>query len=367
LTAAAITGCGGATSYSFSVTYADETALDAASLDGGDVLVTGPNGFSQLARLVSVSGSGGGRVVATYGLTGPGGAWDFAANGTYTVSVVAGQVTDAAGNAVAAGALGTFAVALVPPDYAGNFMETARSFGTIDPGRIRVAEDYVGRGDRNDYYKVRVTTRLRLYFKLTELGENADLRFYDAAGRQLKIAKHGGTNNEALRVDVNPGTYYLRVQFSGSSGTTYRLRVQGIALTAAQAPTAAVPQPAGRAAQPALVPTISSIDLGALAPGKVRATDGAVTTGNRTATYAFHVSDPSRVYAKLSGMGDDADLTILDGSGRPVAASSHEGSGNEAVRRDLEPGLYYARVSLGGGGGGGGASGTNYRLRLAGM
>ena len=36
----------GGTSYQFTVTYTDATAIDASTFGGGDVLVTGPGGFS---------------------------------------------------------------------------------------------------------------------------------------------------------------------------------------------------------------------------------------------------------------------------------------------------------------------------------
>src|SRR5262249_50530742 len=41
--------------YTFAVTYTDNVALDVSSLDGNDVQVSGPNGFSQRASLVGVN------------------------------------------------------------------------------------------------------------------------------------------------------------------------------------------------------------------------------------------------------------------------------------------------------------------------
>ena len=71
--------------------------------------MTGPGGFSRLAQLVSTSGAGG-QIVATYSVEPPSGGWSSAANGTYTVSMLAGQVQDTSSNAVAAGQLGSFTV-----------------------------------------------------------------------------------------------------------------------------------------------------------------------------------------------------------------------------------------------------------------
>jgi hypothetical protein len=89
----------------------DNLALDIGSLDGSDVRVTGPAGFSQLATLVSVNPATDGTPrTVTYQITPRGGAWDSADGGSYTVALEANQVHDTAGNPVAAAALGTFQV-----------------------------------------------------------------------------------------------------------------------------------------------------------------------------------------------------------------------------------------------------------------
>ena len=110
LTAGAVTAGGGA-GHTFTVTWSDTIAVSVMSLDDGDLLVTGPNGFSQMAEFVSVNqGAAGTPRTATYRISAPDGAWKVADNGVYTVSVRAGEVADTNGNFAAAGALGTFSV-----------------------------------------------------------------------------------------------------------------------------------------------------------------------------------------------------------------------------------------------------------------
>jgi hypothetical protein len=93
------------------VTYSDQVAVDGSTLDSSDLLVTGPNGYSQLAVFDSVNAAGNGATrTATYHVAAPGGSWDLADNGTYTLSLQAGQVRDTAGNPVPVGAVGTFSV-----------------------------------------------------------------------------------------------------------------------------------------------------------------------------------------------------------------------------------------------------------------
>jgi len=112
---------GGSNSHTFTVRYADNSGINASTLDNSDVRVTGPRGFSQLASLVSVNSSSNGTPrTATYRVNAPGGTWDNADNGTYTVAMQGNQVRDTSGNAVTAGSLGSFnvqvpAVVVTPP------------------------------------------------------------------------------------------------------------------------------------------------------------------------------------------------------------------------------------------------------------
>jgi alpha-tubulin suppressor-like RCC1 family protein len=98
----------GAASATFAVDYADNLALLADSLGTGTVRVSGPGGFSRIAALVSLAPGGeGGPRQATYRIDAPAGGW---AAGSYTITLVAGQVSDTAGNRAAAAQLGGFAV-----------------------------------------------------------------------------------------------------------------------------------------------------------------------------------------------------------------------------------------------------------------
>lgn len=110
VSAANVNSAGGST-YDFTVTYADAgSGLDTASFDGNDITVTGPNSYSSPATYVSHSGN-----TATYRITPPGGTWDGADAGTYTIALAASQVRDTAGNYVAASAnVGSFDVSFNP-------------------------------------------------------------------------------------------------------------------------------------------------------------------------------------------------------------------------------------------------------------
>jgi RHS repeat-associated protein len=106
----------GQTTYHFTVEFVDNVAIGVSSLDGDDIAVTGPNGFTQNARFDSVTPSDDGTPrTVTYQITPPGGSWDDTDSGTYTIALNANQVFDTAGNAAAANAsLATFTVDIQP-------------------------------------------------------------------------------------------------------------------------------------------------------------------------------------------------------------------------------------------------------------
>lgn len=100
--------------YTFTVTYADNVAVVPGTMDGTDVVVTGPDSFSRAAQLVGVSRYRSGPVrVATYQVKAPGGSrWSRSSNGLYTITMQANQVSDTNNNFVAAGTLGQFSVSV---------------------------------------------------------------------------------------------------------------------------------------------------------------------------------------------------------------------------------------------------------------
>jgi uncharacterized delta-60 repeat protein len=109
--------------YVFTVDYTDNVSVDAATLGSDDVMVTGPNGFSQVAIYVGGNVPSGTLVKAAYRVSAPGGVIDAADSGEYTVSTVPttsdplSGVRDLDGNAIAAASatLGTFTFDFTTP------------------------------------------------------------------------------------------------------------------------------------------------------------------------------------------------------------------------------------------------------------
>ena len=154
-----------APSYTFKVVYTDDQGIKLTTIDSKDIAVTGPNGYSRKAKLVSTSSSNGGKTVtARYKLQTPGVIWDADDNGTYSFKLLGNQVTDKSGNGVRGKVIGkvAFNAPVLPSesktDSGSKITPTSsvvdvRNFGAIandgidDTNAIQAAIDSLPRGN----------------------------------------------------------------------------------------------------------------------------------------------------------------------------------------------------------------------------
>ena len=102
---------GGSPSHACGVTYRDETAVRLSCLDSTDLVVTGPNGYSNLVEFVGADlALDGSPITGSYAIAAPGGTWDSADNGTYTITLLNEAVQDTLNNAIPETVLGSFGV-----------------------------------------------------------------------------------------------------------------------------------------------------------------------------------------------------------------------------------------------------------------
>ncbi|EDX86073.1 Carbohydrate binding module (family 6) [Synechococcus sp. PCC 7335] len=99
----------------FVVEYADNVAVDIDSLGAQDLSVVGPFGVQAVTFVSADVNSDGAVRQATYSIAAPTGGWETTDSGSYTIAVVAGEVVDTSGNAVAAGSLGDITLSVEEP------------------------------------------------------------------------------------------------------------------------------------------------------------------------------------------------------------------------------------------------------------
>ncbi|NJR58158.1 MAG: transposase [Cyanobacteria bacterium CRU_2_1] len=249
---------GGSNSHNFTVTYRDNIAVTVASLDDRDIQVTGANGFSQFATRVAIDNDSNGTPrTITYQITAPGGTWDNADNGVYTIALQANQVSDISNNLAAAGQLGNFQVSIdqtpspPPPDtiaptatleatnrvpsggdYTYEFTVTysdnvAVDQTSLDNNDIQVSSaNGYGQLATRTQVEVSSTNTLRVTYQVTApdgVWDSNDNAIYNIVLRRNQVKD---TNNNFIattflgnyQVNINP--LALRpIQFSGASGT----------------------------------------------------------------------------------------------------------------------------------------------------
>ena len=236
----------GAATFSFSIAYADDGALSLATLDGDDVLVSGggPSGFSQLATLSGLSAAANApSITATYTINAPGGSWSYAANGTYMVSLLGSSVADAAGNAMPAQPLGSFAVAALRPPTA--------NLGKL-PGKGRKAASasvVVGQPGPAALYGFTLDQAQIVTLQASTLKPGLTLMLLDA--NQAPLFTRIGKRAATIAATLGPGTYYVQLSLTGGGAGGGARGVNRYQLAAITRP---VPQPKRPAAAPAPAP-----------------------------------------------------------------------------------------------------------------
>ncbi|MCU0748473.1 MAG: M12 family metallo-peptidase [Akkermansiaceae bacterium] len=106
----------GSPSQSCTVVYTDATAVKLSTLDSNDLTVTGPGGYSTPVVFVGTSTTADGTpITGIYSIPAKGGSWDHTDNGTYTVTLKAGAISDTSNNINPVTTLGAFSVSVSPP------------------------------------------------------------------------------------------------------------------------------------------------------------------------------------------------------------------------------------------------------------
>jgi hypothetical protein len=135
--------------YQLKVSYSHPSGVNLATVGNDDVIVTGPNGFSQPMTLLKAKSKQKGTVVqATYRLAAPGGSWDAADNAVYTAIL---QPNSVASNdntaATTSGTLTNFLVNAKPAKTKGKAEPAAASLVAAPPSVFNDSSPLLARKD----------------------------------------------------------------------------------------------------------------------------------------------------------------------------------------------------------------------------
>ncbi len=137
ITAGDVTSAGGS-AQTLRVDYSDPAGVDVSTFGVSDLTVTGPGGAA--LDVISLSLAGGATATTRgvfYTVVAPGGSWDAADAGVYTVALRSGEVKDANGNP-AVRVTATFNVQPVSPDTTGPAASVAANTAVTEAGTAPV-------------------------------------------------------------------------------------------------------------------------------------------------------------------------------------------------------------------------------------
>ncbi|MGB6294790.1 MAG: pre-peptidase C-terminal domain-containing protein [Rivularia sp. (in: cyanobacteria)] len=210
------------------------------------------------------------------------------------------------------------------PDFAGNTLNTARS---ISVGSTTTNfTDSVGRTDTNDYYRFTLNQNSDFKLSLSGLTENADVRLLSSSGRTITSSFKSRNSSEAINRQLDAGNYFIQVLSRTRGNTDYNLGVSA---------TPPTPDLAGNSRTTARLITIGSTTT--------NFTD-AVGRADSNDYYRFTLNQNSDFKLSLSGLTENADVWLLNSSGRTITSSRKSGNSSEAINRQLDAGNYFIRV-----------------------
>ena len=192
-----------------------------------------------------------------------------------------------------------------------------------------------------DYYRFTLSRARRMRFELRNLTADADLYLEDVSGRELRVSNRSGTASDSIIASLAAGTYYLRVDASGSGTIRYQLRYA---------------HDRGSTSHSALnLGDMTNLAMAGTRSGSVDGND--TLESNDDNYYRFTLTAARAIRFELRSLTANADLYLEDASGRQLHSSENAGTAVDSILASLNPGTWYVRVDAS-------ASGTiHYQLR----
>jgi len=318
--------------YQFTVTYADNQQVDAATVTNNpsNLVVTFPGGAQQVATLVSQGLVSGASVAATYQITFPSNL-STTNNGTYTVTINASTVSDANGNFVPAGAIGQFALnvsATQPPPTGGGgggTIPVTGDFTVSGPLGKLPASAIIGGARQKGPIRVALTNTsgklltgtvgVTLYASSTPILDSSAVALAPATFRKVKNLKNGKgfiLGIKPFKYPLAAGNYYLvaAATLNGNADSNYGATTTTVVTAAAfvdiKSVSAATTKPTLAAnkvyALPIILQNIGNVTATGLATVNVYASASGVidSTAVLVAVQHVHLGIPPGVTRKVT-------------------------------------------------------------------
>ncbi|MBE9059704.1 S8 family serine peptidase [cf. Phormidesmis sp. LEGE 11477] len=216
------------------------------------------------------------------------------------------------------------------PDRAGNTPGRARDLGVLNQS-TRV-KDFVGRNDRNDFYRFSLSQESKFSLSLTGLGENANVRLLSSDRKTIEKSANKRTDAESIERTLAAGDYLIKVFSHKQSDTAYKLQLSA---------TAALSSPNPNVRPGDTLDTAG--DLGSFSGS--RSFENSLGSTNQNDYYRFTLEKDSDFSLILGVLSGPVDAQLLDSSGSAIANSAWVSGRDESIRVALTAGTYYVNVS----------------------
>lgn len=114
----------------------------------------------------------------------------------------------------------------MPADFAGNNLNNSRNLNINYINQTFT--DWVGKGDKNDYYSFNVSSRSSLNLIVDGLSADANLQLLNSNGSVIAGSYNRKKKAETISATLDAGTYYIRVyRVNKKKSTYYNLKVSG--------------------------------------------------------------------------------------------------------------------------------------------
>ncbi len=208
----------------------------------------------------------------------------------------------------------------LPADTAANTWQAAKLAAKDISGGV---DNWVGFDDPADCYRLVMTNAGTLTLGLTGLNGDVNLSLLDGTGKVLKTSANKLNASESITADLLAGTYYVNVApVKGVNGATYTL-------THAEK----------------YCPADTAANTWQTAADIAGGVDNWVGFGDAADYYKLTMTNAGTLTLGLTGLSGDANLSLLDGTGKALKTSANKLNAPEAITADLVAGTYYVNVA----------------------